>query len=100
MRCLSLLLILRLSLPITAVSEMFVMKRWFARVAKPVRVSRQSGAKRRGIIMTVLATLNTRFEAFTLNQLIDEISQWAQAGLSRFQRELAALEKTLPPPVC
>ncbi|MGB3788367.1 MAG: transposase [Phormidesmis sp.] len=58
----------------------------------------QPGAKRRGIIMTVLSTLNTRFEAFTLNQLIDEIGQWAQDGLSRFQQELAALEKSLPPP--
>lgn len=51
-----------------------------------------SGAKRRGIIMTVLATLNTRFESFTLNHLIDEIRQWALAGLSRFQQELTALE--------
>lgn len=58
----------------------------------------KSGAKRRGVIMTVLATLNTRFESFTLNQLIDEISQWAHNGLSRFQQELAALEKALPPP--
>ena len=58
----------------------------------------QPGAKRRGIIMTVLSTLNTRFEAFILNQLIDEIGQWAQDGLSRFQQELAALEKSLPPP--
>ena len=59
----------------------------------------QPGAKRRGIIMTVLATLNTRFEAFTLNRLIDEIGQWALDGLSRFQQELAVLEKALPPPV-
>jgi len=71
-----------------------------AMVRKGGRTSKsQSGAKRRGIIMTVLATLNTRFEAFTLNNLIDEIRQWAQDGLSRFQRELAALEKVVPPPI-
>ena len=71
-----------------------------AMVRKGGRTSKsQSGAKRRGVIMTVLATLNTRFEAFTLNALIDEISQWAQDGLSRFQQELAALEKALPPPM-
>ncbi|MGD1865795.1 MAG: transposase [Phormidesmis sp.] len=70
-----------------------------AMVRKSGRTSKsQSGAKRRGIIMTVLATLNTRFEAFTLSELIDEIGQWTQAGLSRFQKELAALEKVLPPP--
>lgn len=49
--------------------------------------------------MTVLATLNTRFEAFTLNKLIDEIRQWTQDGLSRFQQELAAMAKALPPPI-
>lgn len=71
-----------------------------AMVRKGGRTSKsQSGAKRRGIIMTVLATLNTRFEAFTLNKLIDEIRQWTQDGLSRFQQELAALEKGLPPPI-
>ncbi|MEO0377655.1 MAG: transposase [Cyanobacteria bacterium P01_A01_bin.17] len=59
----------------------------------------QSGAKRRGVIMTVLATLNTRFASFTLNQLIDEIRQWTQDGRSRFQLELAAFENVLPPPM-
>lgn len=71
-----------------------------AMVRKGGRTSKsQSGAKRRGVIMTVLATLNTRFEAFTLNQLIDEIRQWTQDGLSRFQQELASGDKALPPPI-
>lgn len=71
-----------------------------AMVRKGGRTSKsQSGAKRRGVIMTVLATLNTRFEVFTLNQLIDEVRQWTQDGLSRFQQELAALGKGLPPPI-
>jgi hypothetical protein len=71
-----------------------------AMVRKSGRTSKsQSGAKRRGVIMTVLATLNTRFEAFTLNTLINEITQWTQDGFSRFQQELATLEKALPPPL-
>jgi len=54
-----------------------------AMIRKGGRTSKsQLGAKRRGVIMTVLATLNTRFAAFTLNQLIGEIGQWAQDGLS------------------
>ena len=70
-----------------------------AMVRKGGRTSKsQSGAKRRGVIMTVLATLNTRFEAFTLNALIHEIRQWTINGLSRFQQELATLEHVLPPP--
>ncbi len=70
-----------------------------AMVRKGGRTSKsKAGAQRRGIIMSVLATLNTRFEAFTLDQLIEEINQWAQDGLSRFQQELAALGKALPPP--
>ncbi len=71
-----------------------------AMVRKGGRTSKSKpGAKRRGVIMTVLATLNTRFAAFTLNQLIGEIGQWAQDGLSRFQQELAALENAMPPPI-
>ena len=71
-----------------------------AMVRKGGRTSKsQAGAKRRGVIMTVLATLNTRFEAFTLNNLIDEIRQWTQDGLSIFQQELADLEKVLSPPI-
>ena len=33
------------------------------------------GAHRRSIIMTVLATLNTRFEKFTLNKLLSEVER-------------------------
>jgi cell division protein ZapA (FtsZ GTPase activity inhibitor) len=48
--------------------------------------------------MTVLATLNTRFEAFTLKHLLDEVNQWATQGISRFQQELANLATAKPPP--
>ncbi|MEL7053138.1 MAG: hypothetical protein AAGM45_15335, partial [Cyanobacteria bacterium J06588_5] len=58
----------------------------------------QLGANRRGIIMTVLATLNTRFQAFTLQALLDEISRWAADGISRFHAELDELKLTHAPP--
>ena len=44
--------------------------------------------------MSVLATLNTRFERFTLEHLLDELARWAQLGLSRFQTELADMTQT------
>ncbi len=61
-----------------------------AEVRKGGRTSKtQVGAERRSIIMSVLATLNTRFDGFTLVHLLEELAQWTQLGLSRFQTELA-----------
>ncbi|HEY9640447.1 MAG TPA: hypothetical protein V6C57_08185, partial [Coleofasciculaceae cyanobacterium] len=63
-----------------------------AEVRKGGRTSKtQKGAGRRSIIMSVLATLNTRFEGFTLEHLLDELTYWTQLGLSRFQAELAGM---------
>lgn len=59
----------------------------------------QAGAKRRGVIMTVLATLNTRLQPFTLQSLLDEITQWVDNGMSRFRAELDAIKLALPPPI-
>lgn len=71
-----------------------------AEIRKGGRTSKsQEGANRRSIIMTVLATLNTRFEKFTLDKLLSEVAQWIEAGLSRFQLELHGLENAQPPPV-
>jgi transposase len=71
-----------------------------AEVRKGGRTSKSpAGANRRGIIMTVLATLNTRFERFTLNHLMDEIRCWAERGISTFQAELANFVDAIPPPV-
>ena len=56
------------------------------------------GAKRRSIIMTVLATLNTRFPKFTLDHLLSEVEHWINAGCSLFQLELRGLEKANAPP--
>ena len=61
-----------------------------AEVRKGGRTSKSdSGAQRRSIIMTVLATLNTRFEQFTLNKLLSEVEQWIEVGLSVFQVEMS-----------
>jgi transposase len=61
-----------------------------AEVRKGGRTSKtHAGAERRSIIMSVLATLNTRFASFTLDQLLAELAGWAQVGVSRFQAELA-----------
>jgi hypothetical protein len=49
--------------------------------------------------MTVLATLNTRFEKFTLEKLLAEVERWIEAGISMFQIELNELEKVHSPPV-
>lgn len=69
-----------------------------AEVRKGGRTSKtQSGAERRSIIMTVLATLNTRFEQFTLKHLLDELANWTQLGLSRFQAELAGMAQVNVP---
>ena len=63
-----------------------------AEVRKGGRTSKTpAGAERRSIIMSVLATLNTRFEGFTLEHLLEELAQWTQLGLSRFQAELAGM---------
>jgi transposase len=71
-----------------------------AEVRKGGRTSKtSSGAQRRSIIMTVLASLNTRFEKLTLPQLLDELERWTQMGWSRFQSELATLTQAHPPPV-
>ena len=69
-----------------------------AEVRKGGRTSKsEAGAKCRGIIMTVLATLNTRFEQFTLEHLVDEMKRWAEVGFSTFQAELANIVNPPPP---
>ena len=70
-----------------------------AEIRKGGRTSKSdNGAKRRSIIMTVLATLNTRFERFTLDNLLAEVERWVELGRSLFQSALADLHKANPPP--
>ncbi len=70
-----------------------------AEIRKGGRTSKTpAGAKRRGVIMTVMASLQTRFAKFTLECLLSEVESWLAEGRSIFQSELAALEKANPPP--
>jgi transposase len=70
-----------------------------AEVRKGGRTSKtQTGAKRRGVIMTVLASLNTRFQTFTLQSLLNEIARWAENGISLFQAELDDIKMAHAPP--
>ncbi len=65
-----------------------------AEIRKGGRTSKSDhGAKRRSIIMTVLATLNTRFPKFTLDHLLSEVKRWMNEGCSLFQLELEGLKK-------
>lgn len=71
-----------------------------AEIRKGGRTSKtKAGAERRSIVMTVLATLNTRFEKFTLTHLLEEVHRWMQQGCSIFQLELAEITQANPPPV-
>ncbi len=71
-----------------------------AEIRKGGRTSKTpAGARRRGVIMTVLASLQTRFAKFTLDVLLSEIQGWLAEGRSIFESELAELQKANPPPV-
>ena len=70
-----------------------------AEIRKGGRTSKtQAGARRRGVIMTVLASLQTRFAKFTLESLLSEVERWLAEGRSIFESELADLQKANPPP--
>ena len=70
-----------------------------AEIRKGGRTSKTpAGAQRRGVIMTVLASLRTRFAKFTLDCLLSEVERWLAAGRSIFESELAELQKANPPP--
>ncbi len=71
-----------------------------AEVRKGGRTSKTaSGAKRRSVIMTVIATLRTRFSRFTLGNLLSEVKQWLTDGRSIFEQELLDLRRANAPPV-
>jgi hypothetical protein len=70
-----------------------------AEIRKGARTSKTaSGAKRRGTIVTVLASLQTRISNFTLSNVLMEIERWLKAGTSQFQQELHAIQAHLPAP--
>jgi transposase len=66
-----------------------------AEIRKGGRTSKTpTGAQRRGVIMTVLASLQTRFAKFTLDSLLSEVQRWLAEGRSIFESELAELQET------
>ncbi len=70
-----------------------------AEIRKGGRTSKTAaGAQRRGVIMTVLASLQTRFAKFTLDSLLSEVQGWLAEGRSIFESELAELQKANAPP--
>ena len=70
-----------------------------AEIRKGGRTSKTpAGARRRGVIMTVLASLQTRFAKFTLDSLLSEVQRWLAEGRSIFESELAQLQKANAPP--
>ena len=58
----------------------------------------ESGAKRRGVIMSVLASLSKRLEHFTLGSVLSEINHWFETGQSVFREELATLQTATAAP--
>jgi len=63
-----------------------------AMARKAARTSKTDrGAKRRGIIMSVLASLSKRLEPFTLANVLSETTQWIETGFSIFRKELDKL---------
>ena len=67
---------------------------------KAARTSKTaSGAKRRGIIMSVLASLSKRLEKSSLENVLLEVNRWIEAGISIFQEDLANLHAQSAPHV-
>jgi len=70
-----------------------------AMARKAARTSKtERGAKRRSVIMSVLASLSKRIERFTLGNVLTEIKRWLETGLSVFQEDLANLHPAVGPP--
>lgn len=66
-----------------------------AMARKAARTSKtKRGAKRRGIIMSVLASLSKRLERFTLASVLAEITRWIETGWSVFRSDLDQLHRT------
>jgi transposase len=66
---------------------------------KAARTSKtERGAKRRGVIMSVLASLSKRLEQFTLGSVLLEINHWFETGQSVFREELGKLQAATAAP--
>ena len=70
-----------------------------AMARKATRTSKtEKGARRRGIIMSVLASLSKRLDNFTLQNILAEITRWITNGQSIFREELAGIRLAHAPP--
>ncbi len=70
-----------------------------AMARKAARTSKtESGARRRGVIMSVLASLSKRMEYFTLGSVLAEINRWIETGQSVFREELASIQAATAAP--
>ena len=68
-----------------------------AEIRKGARTSKtDKGAIRRSVIVTVLGSLQTRIEHFTLSRMLDEINRWITTGSSIFEHELSNLQSNRP----
>jgi hypothetical protein len=84
--------------PTNNISERHVRRE--AEIRKGGRTSKTAnGAKRRGIIVSVLMSLRQRFANFTLNDLLDDVQKWIKAGQSIFEEELDRMKQANAPPV-
>ena len=71
-----------------------------AEIRKGARTSKtDAGAKRRSIIVTVLASLQTRLASFTLSNVLAEVGRCVDAGKSLFELELEAIQAKRAPPI-
>jgi len=70
-----------------------------AMARKAARTSKtESGARRRGVIVSVLASLSKRMEHFTLGSVLAEINRWIEMGQSVFREELASIQAATTAP--
>ena len=58
-----------------------------------------NSAKRRGVIMTVLTSLRTRFARFTFGNLLSEVQRRLAQSRLIFESVLAELQKANAPPI-
>jgi transposase len=70
-----------------------------AEIRKGARTSKSAlGAHRRSVIVTVLASLQTRIANFTLSNLLGEVHQWLENKCSIFELELQHQQDPHAPP--
>jgi len=83
--------------PTNNVSEQGLRDESMARKAS--RTSKtEKGAKRRGVILSVLASLKKQLSEFTLSTVIAEVLNWRRIGVSLFEEMLNNLRAASPAP--